>query len=341
LRLRELYLSLGQWSVRTVLIFTVFAANLVAADKPAGLALEETMRKAVFIVVDGIPADVLERVHTPNLDLISAAGGYTRAFVGGAVGTQTESPTVSAVGYQSLLTGTWANKHKVLDNEVSDPDYRYWDIFRIAKAVDQNLRTALFSTWEYNRTRLLGDTLQAAGGSKLDHFVDGMEYDLARFPHDPDALYIRAIDEHVATSAAEYISEQGPDLSWVYFQYTDDIGHFFGDSREQDEALQLTDAWVGEIWKVIQQRQEVMAEDWLIIVTTDHGRTRETGKDHGGQSQRERTTWISTNSGHLNGRFSQTPGIVDIVPSIVNHLDLQVPELIRSQLDGQAFIDRF
>ena len=110
------------------------------------------MRKAVFIVVDGVPADVLERVHTPNLDLISNAGGYSRAFVGGAIGTDSESPTVSAVGYQSLLTGTWANKHNVWDNEVRHPDYRYWDIFRIAKAFDQKLQTAVFSTWEYNRT---------------------------------------------------------------------------------------------------------------------------------------------------------------------------------------------
>ena len=120
-----------------------------------------------------------------------------------------------------------------------------------------------------------------------------------------------------------------------------DFDSYLAQIRQQDEALQLTDARVGKIWKVIQQRQKVLAEDWLIIVTTDHGRTRQTGKDHGGHSQRERTTWISTNSRHLNGRFSQTPGIVDILPSIVNHLDLQVPELIRSQLDGQAFIDRF
>jgi predicted AlkP superfamily pyrophosphatase or phosphodiesterase len=338
---KQLYVAVRQWSVSAVLICSAFASSFASADNSVDLALEESMRKAVFIVVDGVPADVLERVHTPNLDLISNAGGYSRAFVGGAIGTDSESPTVSAVGYQSLLTGTWANKHNVWDNEVRHPDYRYWDIFRIAKAFDQKLQTAVFSTWEYNRTHLLGDTLQAAGGRKLDHYIDGMEYDLARFPHDPDSLYIRAIDEHVATSAAEHINEKGPDLSWVYFQYTDDIGHIFGDSRQQDEALQLTDAWVGEIWKVIQQRQKLLAEDWLIIVTTDHGRTRQTGKDHGGHSQRERTTWISTNSRHLNGRFSQTPGIVDILPSIVNHLDLQVPELIRSQLDGQAFIDRF
>ena len=42
-------------------------------------------RKTLFVLLDGIPADVIERVETPNLDLISGEGGYTRAYVGGEV----------------------------------------------------------------------------------------------------------------------------------------------------------------------------------------------------------------------------------------------------------------
>ncbi|WP_206609774.1 hypothetical protein [Paracnuella aquatica] len=40
-------------------------------------------RKAVFIIVDGIPADVLEQVNTPFIDEISRQGTYLRAHVGG------------------------------------------------------------------------------------------------------------------------------------------------------------------------------------------------------------------------------------------------------------------
>jgi len=36
-----------------------------------------------------------------------------------------------------------------------------------------------------------------------------------------------------------------------------------------------------------------------------------------------------------------SPGIIDILPSIVNHMGIRMPEVIQSQLDGQAFIDRF
>jgi arylsulfatase A-like enzyme len=99
------------------------------------------------------------------------------------------------------------------------------------------------------------------------------------------------------------------------------------------------DDHIGAVWKSITERQEVHDEDWLIVVTTDHGRDAETGTSHGGQSERERTIWIATNSNRLNSHFQEMPGIVDIVPSIAAHLGLTMPDTIRQQLDGQSFID--
>ncbi len=113
-----------------------------------------------------------------------------------------ESLTLSAVGYNSLITDTWANKHNVWNNDVTDPNYDYWDIFRIAKAFDPTLQTAIFSTWVENRTKLLGDGLEAAGGKKLDYHFDGFEHDTERFPHDVERQYFKAIDELVTNEAA-------------------------------------------------------------------------------------------------------------------------------------------
>jgi predicted AlkP superfamily pyrophosphatase or phosphodiesterase len=295
--------------------------------------------KALFIIADGIPADVIETVDTPHLDEIAADGGYTRAYVGGVTGTESESPTISAPGYNCLLTGTWSNKHKVYDNAIENPDYGYWDIFRIAKAHDPGLKTAIFSTWLDNRTKLLGDGLAAAGGSKLDYHFDGFELDTDRFPHDEDRNYIRNIDALVVDEAARYIGENGPDLSWIYLEYTDDIGHVHGDGPEMTAAVGQMDEWIGIVWASIKERASKYEEDWLLVVTTDHGRDVATGKDHGGQSERERTIWIVTNSDRLNQNFDNMPAIVDILPSLAAHLELEIPKAVSQQLDGRSFID--
>ncbi|HEY5824849.1 MAG TPA: alkaline phosphatase family protein [Cyclobacteriaceae bacterium] len=296
--------------------------------------------RAIFIILDGIPADVIEKVNTPVLDEIAASGGYTRAYVGGAKDSFSQSPTVSAVGYNHLLTSTWSNKHNVWDNDIKEPNYNYWNIFRVVKTAKPELKTAIFSTWTDNRTKLAGESLPAAGNIKLDYSFDGFELDLNRFPHDKETKYISEIDKLVTNEAADYIEKNAPDLSWVYLEFTDDMGHRHGDGPIFYDAVQKADAQVGEIWNAIKKREKETNEKWMIVITTDHGRDVQTGKGHGGQSDRERTTWIATNIKELNERFKQTPAVVDITPSLLQHLGIQPSEEFRQESDGVSFIGK-
>ncbi|MCB0633610.1 MAG: alkaline phosphatase family protein [Saprospiraceae bacterium] len=318
--------------MRKILFFiSILFTACQATDTPS-----KTIPKAVFIILDGIPADVLEKVETPVLDEIAGIGGYTRAYVGGDVGTYNETPTISAPGYTDLLTATWANKHNVWDNYDQQPNYHYWNIFRTTEQHNPDLKTAIFSTWLDNRTILVGEG--TAGDFKIDYAADGFEKDTIRFPHDDAAAYIHQIDELVTDEAARTIRESGPDLSWVYLEYTDDMGHAHGDSEEFYQAVRTADAQVGKIWEAIKERK-TREEDWMIVITTDHGRDAESGKDHGGQSSRERTTWIVTNASPLNERFTaEEPAIVDITPSILHHLGISPPESVRNEMDGISFL---
>lgn len=294
--------------------------------------------KAIFIIVDGIPADVIEKLQPPCLMEISKTGGFTRAFQGGHKGTYDQTPTISAPGYTNVITGVWGNKHNVWDNDIADPNYNYWNIFRIAEKTNPSLKTAVFSTWTDNRTKLVGEGLQEAGAIKLDYSFDGLELDTVTYPHDKAAGYILKIDEAVVADAARVVKEMGPDLSWVYLEYTDDMGHRFGDSEQFHNAILGADKQIRKIWDAITLREQTLNEDWLIVVTTDHGRSANTGKDHGGQSDRERATWIVANSKNLNEHFKQTPGAVDILPSVCNHLGIKIPEEVRNELDGTPFV---
>ena len=300
-----------------------------------------TVPKTLFVVVDGIPADVIERVSTPGIDAVAAKGSYQRAYVGGEIGMPTESPTVSAVGYMSLLTGTWSNKHNVRANYGIEPNYAFWDIFRVAKYQARAITTGLFSTWTDNRTILMGDGLEAAGGYKFDFVADGYENDPAFAPALDDVERIQAVDLHVTTLAAKTLLESAPDLSWVYLQHTDDIGHRDGDSPSMDFAVRWVDARVSELWGAVQARsQQFVGEDWLVIVTTDHGRTSSNGKGHGGQSDRERTIWIASNSPRMVSPAERSAAIVDIYPTIVEHMRFDMPEEVAAQLDGQSLLSQ-
>ncbi|PSR55847.1 nucleotide pyrophosphatase [Adhaeribacter arboris] len=304
----------------------------------SGLA-QVKKKKAVFIIVDGISADVLEKQNTPNLKKIAAASGYTRAHVGGERGGYSETPTISAVGYNSLLTGTWVNKHNVWDNEIAAPNYFYPTIFCYFETQYPDKKTAIFSTWLDNRTKLVGEGLPQTQNIKLDYHFDGLEQDTVKFPHDKESDYIHRIDEHVANEAARYIRAEAPDLSWVYLEYPDDMGHRYGDGEKMYRAIEMADDQIGRIWQAIEHRQQNYSEDWLIVITTDHGRDSQ-GKGHGGQSDRERTTWMVTNAKNLNARFQQNPGVVDIMPSLARFLNITIPPENEKEIDGVPFIGK-
>ncbi|MDG3584106.1 alkaline phosphatase family protein [Galbibacter pacificus] len=313
----------------SVLTFLVLINTVLAQEK-----------KVVFIIVDGIAFNMLQKANTPNLDNISNQGSFTEAYVGGLVGTYSETPTISAVGYNSLLTGTWVNKHNVYGNGIKNPNYNYPTIFRLFENQFPDKQTAIFSTWLDNRTKLIGDSLPQTNYIKLDYAYDGFELDTIAYPHDDARKYIKDIDKKVAHEAARYIKEKGPDLSWVYLEFSDDIGHKYGDSPQLYNAIEFEDKLIGSIWNSIKEREASHDEEWMLLVTTDHGRTVKDGKHHGGQTDRERSTWIVTNIKNTNQYFNnETPGIVDILPTMIDFLDINVDKDIQYEIDGVSLIN--
>lgn len=301
-----------------------------------GVKPGEKTRKAAYVIIDGVPAEMIERLNPPFIKEIASNGAYGRSYVGGTVGRYDQTPTISAVGYTDILTGTWYNKHNVPGNSNLSPNYNYWTLFRIAKEQDRDVTTGLFSSWTDNRTVLIGEGKPETGNVSIDFVFDGYENDMTLFPGKEHEMRIFDIDEHVSKKAAECIKEEAPDFSWVYLWYTDDAGHIFGNGKTFDDFVMLADKQIGRIWEAVKYREAHFNEEWMLIVTTDHGRGYD-GYGHGGQSVDERMTWIAVNQ-PVNERLrSGKSAATDINPTICSFMGFNVPRDVRWEQDGVSF----
>ena len=310
---------------------TLLNCNLVQNDE------ENPTPKALYIIVDGISTDVLQSTPTPSIDAISAKGGFNSATTGGIKNGYSQSPTASAIGYNNVLTGTWANKHNVYNNSITAPNYQYYSLYRLIHEQSPELKTALFSSWTDNRTKLIGEGLEEAGEVQIDIIRDGYDVDMESFPQ--DSGWVQKVDTKVAMEAATVILEEGPDFSWLYLWYTDDTGHIYGEDERHRTSITYADSLVGLLYDAVLERQQQYNEDWLVAVTTDHGRALPNGNGHGGQSEREREVWFAVQSSELNDHFiSENLKHVDLYPSIARHLNISIPSEVEFELDGLPFI---
>ncbi|RZJ89342.1 MAG: alkaline phosphatase family protein [Chryseobacterium sp.] len=314
---------------------------LIALFASIALSVNAQKKKAVFIIIDGVGKDVIEKLATPNIHAIAKEGTLISAYQGGERGEYNQTPTISAPGYNNVLTGVWFNKHNVPDNSIKAPNYYYPTVFRFFKTQYPEKKIGIFSSWEDNRTKLVGDALQETGNIKVDYKFDGLELDTIQYPHDKARRFMAKIDQAVTDEAARCIREQAPDLSWVYLEFTDDMGHAFGDSQQYNDAVIAADKRIGQIWAAVKQREKQFNEDWIIVVTTDHGRDPKTGRGHGGQSDRERSSWIATDAKTLNVYAQKgKASVVDILPTLATHLGILLSDDQKRELEGVTLLGK-
>ena len=92
----------------------------------------------------------------------------------------------------------------------------------------------------------MGEGLRETAELKFDYVVDGLEINLEWLPPQNQFHHIKLTDSIIFIRSADAILSHGPDLSWIYLQYTDDVGHLFGDGPEPDQAVCDMDFYLGQ-----------------------------------------------------------------------------------------------
>lgn len=262
-------------------------------------SLQAGTPKALVIMLDGTRADVVDAAATPNLHKLIAGQwqpGYHGAYADNARSLSDARPN-SAPNHTAIATGVTAAKHKVFNNgQTPNGDYQHYPIFlEYLQRVQPELSTAFFYSWQESGT--------IKGGS-----------DAIAYHHNSDAENNR--------QAAEFL-KNGGDVALVYIDLPDHGGH--GESFYPHSAFYLwsvvqSDRYIGNLLDAISSRPEIAREDWLIVVTADHGGY---GPNHGMLGGNAHTIPFLVCSKTIKpGRIAGTPDNLDAAPTVLAHFGL-------------------
>lgn len=244
--------------------------------------------KAIVINYDGCRADMLSFLSPEDSAVFSNAseGGLYLMYTGGE-GNLIQN-TRTAPGFTTQFTGAWAkgeSGHGVFNNGLIKKDAPRTHLVLLA---ERGFRTAFHFLWGAYRMIFSSDR-EYCRKNKLP-----VEWNRCR----PPAEMRDNPDEALFAEVIERISREGKnevDFLTCIFENTDLAGHHYGFSPESQvyrEALSEIDSFAARIIRAIKNRRTYEKEDWLILISSDHGGLRLT---HGGQSVYERTVWISSN----------------------------------------------
>lgn len=179
------------------------------------------------------------------------------------------------------------------------------------------------------------DRIAAADGPVLRHLIATGTYAITQGTFGP-AIDLRvrfdgerhgffAEDVRIADVAAELLAEQSTDVAFVYFGGVDEAGHQTGPlSTSYRQRLEAVDAMVGRLLGAVRGRITYADENWLVLVTTDHGHRDNGG--HGRKSDAERAIFVIANGpGIAAGVRRSGFRTVDIAPTVLDHLGV-VPD---------------
>jgi predicted AlkP superfamily pyrophosphatase or phosphodiesterase len=238
-----------------------------------------------------VRSDAVQVAATPALDGLCASGSCSFAAT-----TQLGAPTVSSPGWTSVLTGVDPQRHGVMNNGMFDAFEPGFPTF-LKVARDAGFRTAAACDWE----ELCLALLIPEGG--LDVVTDAADLD----------------SEGTATAAeADLMGES--DVVFVHIDLPDHAGHSTGfspDNADYITAIEQSDTILGRLLAAIEARPTRVAEDWLVVVTTDHGGS---GTSHGAVNAENRTIFLAL-GGDIDGGGT-LPGAShqDVHPTVLTWL---------------------
>lgn len=259
--------------------------NILKAHFDSPLADGKTEKKAIIIGYDGCRADVLtEMVDGKSAvdTLLDDGASINLAYCGGVnYPAENTQDTSTAPGWCSILTGVWADKHGITANGITKSlEYK---TLLTTLVEDKTIDSSTFITrWKGHfdkKNATYNDEKAYCEENKLNVAFNRLENDAASHEF--------TLNEVKKADCADFV--------FVIYEPTDSTGHDLGftiNNPKYKESFKTADQYGFETIEAIKARETYDTEDWLIIITSDHGGF---GTDHGDTSIQERMTFIVAN----------------------------------------------
>jgi len=288
-----------------------YASLLATVPLIESCSPKENLDKILLIGIDGLRPDALLAANTPNIDKLVKDGAYS-------FNAQAGTYTKTGPGWSNILTGVWEDKHGVKDNTFKGANYEmYPSIFTRLEKYRPELKTVSVVTWKDINTHIVRNA-----DKKIHHPYRNRKYE-------------KDCDQLVAEDAVKILSEDNPDLMFVYFVNVDGAGHHYGYGPKvlkYRSEIELVDGHIGKIISAMRSRPNYDKENWLVITTSDHGGI---GHKHGGQSAEEKTVpYILSGKSVTSKIITPAPTHVDVAATVYKHMGLHIDP--KWNLDGRA-----
>ncbi|MBJ6368063.1 alkaline phosphatase family protein [Snuella sedimenti] len=247
-----------------LLVLTVINCSKASSDDtgvPVDPPESKTQKKVLLIGIDGCRPDALTEASTPNLDALMANGTFS-------LDARNTKTTSSGPGWSAMLTGVWEGKHGVTDNSFNGANFsNYPHFFKYIEENNTANRTVSISQWHPINNNIV-------------------------LNHADVTINTQDLTSDVKNKAIAELASDDLTALFVHFDDVDHAGHSTGFSPTNPNylnAIETVDNAIGSVISALKTRSNYSKEDWLILVSTDHGGI---GTSHGGNSEEERTIFV-------------------------------------------------
>jgi hypothetical protein len=269
-------------------------------------------RKVLTIAFDGLRPDALVAANAPNVDSLVDGTFFGTSGPSGifSMYAQAEHLTFSGPGWGAYMTGLHVDRHGADTNGFENVVPGTTDWFAPLEAFNPSLDTRRVLTWNIASTSI-------PSGADI---VENYEYSSNG-------------DQLMTNRVVQFMQDSATDAIMMFYSDTDSAGHTCGFSPTAAcylAEIADTDNQIGQVLTAMKNRPTFANEDWLVVITTDHGGL---GTGHAGGLPEQRTIPFIVAGPLATTVLPQAhPRQVDVAATVLTYFGAPIP----SNYDGHA-----